>query len=1344
MEAGSLCDRLRAFHCTVDDGSHYKVVRLNNVSAVDRRACIQIWTNQDLQSNELIELPGPILALSLRILSYLKRKAVLHGEQLSIKDYSPSSLLHTWFSVVERELGYSKVRFTLQHLLSSRWGLDTEGLLSLNRHSEFGKFRSMLLAHRNSTQTTLLGDHLLAGTSSATLIDYYWLDRFYSACLIPIGMLCERHSPPAGSGRLHCLENRVIREVIQSRYLSPEQKIASHVNLATWWTKEWLASASFTPLVIMWRCIHELSWQLSNARQSTRLRGLCWFNPLWIAGILQVSRELRGRKCAPVQRLFMEISTSLYFLYADKWETMISERLTQGPTLHDKISSSVDRHTTLTLKLIEEDVQLCNLMKTLAIWKNQLKRDPVLLTGVLYVSLHEIFGESEAADTSSANEEEEVETGVVASSRKAVAAKDHSSDLCGLVKRIKMGSRSLLIRPLNYQIDINTSTAGLISELLTSSMRYTNITYAQIVEQLHAVAYSPDKTRLAAGVLNTRDQITRIDVWCLSTKTVVWSQIISLESMNKVEQLYWVTNGALLVVQHPSQTITLWPLSVPTNYYQLSEPRVGAHDCVAVRIVETELPELSFVFILDLGASRLKVWRWHSGMIEPVFGSITLGNPGSTTASHSPPIGYRRQSLPLMVKTSVDTLFTAVMKAGSIFLLCAHRNEAAAKIISLKVTGPKLDLNLAKPNNQKVLKCPRAGARVIALEAIRHGPMVLASRAPSMELPNEPIVGCLDLFEPTTGAHLDHLEGGPNAFIFVDTPTLEGGLLSRPVPPSLCLCSDQDGVNLLGIPVNTELSGCEAVALEVVHWNLVTRVCRVIQTRDLFPHILTWTGTIPIPTSVAFKDMGELSACFGNDQWRNYRIWHCDPSTLSLSRSVSEMKSKQLLDNPLVDANRPSELLYLYRNSEREVYLCSMVKNKCAESEQIPDWCTTTTHQLKPDSEAVWSLADRFIMQGRRLLVLSKLHYSEVVEDCREVYQNLDVYDIADTSNGTSTLANHRHLSNLFIIPSNLIGYIVWDNDYLIGLDQNHTHFVAWSLENGEIVWRMKPKFQRVQAGLTELSRLLTRGSVDRSVIREYIEDTDTRAVVIERVVTSGDHRILVVSCGLPYLCVFDLTKQSHVTNLDETYARTGTCQYLPITEGNAMSLEVATMSHSGQWFVHSEFNWEERTACLTIWSLAPIIGGGQKEDSTMPWYRRRLTEQGSVVAVRVEGGECMVAWARTNYGIAAWSPFWPEANQPQRLDQSERLEFSIAVPPLLELSSDGSKVAVASGTVRAQISVWYVQHSVNVLLGHIFSPKSAIGLRWVFREEFIAIRAEDQDRPLLIWPNWLTTKRQC
>ncbi|CAH8533926.1 unnamed protein product [Schistosoma turkestanicum] len=365
----------------------------------------------------------------------------------------------------------------------------------------------------------------------------------------------------------------------------------------------------------------------------------------------------------------------------------------------------------------------------------------------------------------------------------------------------------------------------------------------------------------------------------------------------------------------------------------------------------------------------------------------------------------------------------------------------------------------------------------------------------------------------------------------------------------------------------------------------------------------------------------------------------------------------------------------------------------------------------------------------------------------------MGIYEIEHCTPKKFQLNHLRHLTDVFIIPNNLYEYTIIHTinvsnettHYLLGFNETRSHFIAYSLLNGQVMWRLKPD-------LTIYPVYHTTTTTDNN---DSSNNSNLNNLTIEKFLFNTNQTIMIVSYGLELACVFLIDQLKHVGNLNEAYATTTTTTSQTLQSGgklnSAPNLSIAAISHDGYWLVHTEFSEEYQCTCLTVWSLINfhenqlINQQQQQQQELITWNRKRLLKQTDLLQVAISGQHCVIVAARLNYGLLCWCPCNHNEQQTNsiHLQNSENLNFSIDNPPLLNVSMDGSKIISASGLGKCtQITIWQLDlNKFSVcFIGSVCCLDQILELQLTKKQKYhyICLSTMNSNKPLLIDPHWM------
>ena len=104
---------------------------------------------------------------------------------------------------------------------------------------------------------------------------------------------------------------------------------------------------------------------------------------------------------------------------------------------------------------------------------------------------------------------------------------------------------------------------------------------------------------------------------------------------------------------------------------------------------------------------------------------------------------------------------------------------------------------------------------------------------------------------------------------------------------------------------------------------------------------------------------------------------------------------------------------------------------------------------------------DIALIRNTKLVVLTNRGFSNVSEDSRAVFQSVIVYDLL-------LKKCTKKLDGCYIVPSPAHEYVILDDLHLLGLSDNRSHFVIWSLETGYATYRIKPTFKKADVTIVD------------------------------------------------------------------------------------------------------------------------------------------------------------------------------------------------------------------------------------------------------------------------------------
>ncbi|KER22332.1 hypothetical protein T265_09550 [Opisthorchis viverrini] len=932
------------------ESTHLKHIQLTPLGERDVNICLRVWIAENYSNQHTVEKDlqlkhesDTLNPLSLRLLQAMR----LQGNDLNeLEDYTPSTVLHAWFACAEQEFGYEKVQFIMGHLLAARWGLDMEDLLTLGLHSMRNRIQvtpGVKMTHRHTVAAVNWDQWFTSVSTDELVVTFLWVIRFFNAYLIPTGILCRRRGPPDGSAIFYYLRHGAVHHVAQVRYLEKLNNVQTYRNLSFWALQEMqmrgVASLS------SWRWIFELPCYLSQSGQFERLRNLCFFSPTWLSEVMDVSVQF-NQYYTNVHLVMEEIVRCLCYLNEEKVlftvATVPIER------------ANYDPFVLAICTILGDDDDLLRLLTALGGWIPRMKQDPVLLNSLIYGTFY--------------------------------SKKDGLEDLGKLAQRVQHEMNNLVLKPINFNTQVSIGCVDYVAERLISSFQNSSLTFARTSLHVTALAHSPNRRYLATATKDTVTLKVKIDIWQLSTNQIVWSQTVGLGLVDRIDQLVWVTNQAILAVEFPKHRMTVWPIdkeksSWGDTYFQLSDNRGKAQESCLVYAVETPVAGISYVLILNLADLRIDVWRWKWTSLEYMHTSITLvESEQMPLKQYSTEVHHRRRSS-LAPKPSIGLFIAATVRNNLFHFVCASRNEAVARLVSFELKDKDLVLDFKNKVQEELLSCPNQGARIFAVDIVENGPVVLASRAPSEYPINSGVVGCLDLFDLPSGKFLKHIEGEPATLEFIESGPSGGfGLMSKSIPPQLKLFSSPDATSVVSVSESFEKKIKTDISMEVLCWNLVNRTNLTLTSAALLPQLVTEVQK-PLPLPVLADNCGvrSLSLCFPRPVSDPNIIWNCSPLKRA-QKTLQENAVRKKSICTLVGLNAPNKqsITYVYHDVKDGWHFGLLLEMEGSHlGAESCDRYVQKLFQVQPVESKIWSSTDRFLLGGNLLVVLSNLTYSE-------------------------------------------------------------------------------------------------------------------------------------------------------------------------------------------------------------------------------------------------------------------------------------------------------------------------------------------------------------------------------
>ncbi|CAH8572005.1 unnamed protein product [Heterobilharzia americana] len=462
-----------------------------------------------------------------------------------------------------------------------------------------------------------------------------------------------------------------------------------------------------------------------------------------------------------------------------------------------------DQYVQKALKHINNNPDVGIVVSILIQWRHKLSRDPFLLNNILINGLDQFFKlqqikiENDDADPSNSLPSKEDQVNMIQKSLNSLIESIH---------KLNEVLNNSVPSPINFKICTNLCTDEQFSGCLTSKSltlsESVGLSCAKNKIHINAIAFSTSKELLAYSARDLINNTTTLDIWNVIGNFRISSIFLPCDIIQTINELIWIASDeAILGIETPTQRILVWPIKMNNNsttlgdYYSLPEDsshggtdlRTIKENC-SVYVAETGRQGTAYIIILQQGICKLSVWLWKDCSLNHLFGPVSLVDiPQSIFQSDKPENKIlRSMSLPNPVKSNTELFLTAsVLENNQLQVICGARGDSHATMFSINL---KTDyhFDFIQPPKQKCLKCPNQGTRLLAISSGLHKPIALASRSPSNILPNEDVVGCIDIFDQATGNFIQRIESSNlNVFSPMEPCSKIFGLLSYSSLPKL-------------------------------------------------------------------------------------------------------------------------------------------------------------------------------------------------------------------------------------------------------------------------------------------------------------------------------------------------------------------------------------------------------------------------------------------------------------------------------------------------------------------------------------------------------------------------------
>ncbi|TNN06401.1 hypothetical protein EWB00_008404 [Schistosoma japonicum] len=1173
-------------------------------------------------------------------------------------------LYTTLLKYLSKYYGLKRVQFILGHLTLTRWGLTNEDLINLfwfnfPYSNQFNK--SINQYHRHSIQLVTNKEFYVNDKIERVNITYNWLLRIMHEILLPLGIIQYRRSPPYGCYVMYNISQQSLNYWIEQMNLDEKLKLDyCTLQMNTFYNQHKLISLlhniqlhdNYLQLAIHWRWLHEVPYHLCKLGRLQQLKTMCFFNAIWLNYKLQLNVNT-DYNTSTLQNILDEFIFYLALLHN-------SNQLIQN-TNDDVINSDV--FIQQVIKNLHNNLDILFIISQLIQWRRQLNTNPYLLNSILMNSikneLHNTLLINHVIDPNNEQSNELI-----------IMMQKSLTTLMDTIQHYNTMHNINLPYLINFNIYTELCNNHQIVHNLTCNSLNMTISTIQLTSsrkqiQVNAIAYSNSNEYLAISTKDVITLVTTLQIWQLSMNYRLINIILSYNNMQIINELIWITNDqAILGIETPSQCIYIWPIHLNYStsltssnnnhnhgdyYLLLNDTNSPYHemstikDNCTVHIAETDHNGIAYISVLQQGVCKLTIWLWENYSLYRLTESISLLNLPQNTSHTTDRSHYkilRSMSLPNSVKSNTEVLFSShtTKNSSQLQIICGARGDSQAIMFSIQLKNDHhIDFNqLIK---QTSLKCPNQGTRLLGINSDRLKLIILASRSPpSNILLNDHVLGCIDLFDEVNGNFIQRIESlSFDVFASMEPFTRRFNLLTYSSPPKLYIYNDTL-INGQVITVIHNYSRREKhkfhsqydttneniSSMEVVIWDINKSTSNLLKPEQLMPYLVHNQCTFIAPYTVSVRNLNQLSMVKPIYEEVGYCVYNCNPAeALTMNSTVSKPVKEMNTTYKIISSLYMMEVTFdcisfiCYNSSDNEISVGIMYQ---AIKNSVNDWSMEYL-LVKPYNKETWNNKDQFIFDGRILITLEKLEYSVVVEDCREVYQRMGIYAVVYDSTNEFTLNHLRHLTDVFIIPNNLFEYSILHSidpdgtSYLIGLNETRSHFVAYNLMNGQVMWRLKPDF----TVYPEYSRHTESNAQNELSILQKTNSNKNNST-IEKFLFSGNRSIMIVSYGSECVCVFLLSKLQHVGNLNEAYAMNNETSQSKLQKPssslsssssvslNAPNLSVSALSYDGYWLVHSEFSHEDQCPCLTVWSLINFHENKPiNHEHAIQWNRKRL-----------------------------------------------------------------------------------------------------------------------------------------
>nr|XP_018670119.1 uncharacterized protein LOC100177451 [Ciona intestinalis] len=265
---------------------------------------------------------------------------------------------------------------------------------------------------------------------------------------------------------------------------------------------------------------------------------------------------------------------------------------------------------------------------------------------------------------------------------------------------------------------------------------------------------------------------------------------------------------------------------------------------------------------------------------------------------------------------------------------------------------------------------------------------------------------------------------------------------------------------------------------------------------------------------------------------------------------------------------------------------------------------------------------DVMVVKDTRVVILSDRGMSSMEHGSEQIFKTIYIYDLQ-----TKKYVRKIHPVAVMTCPRD--EYRILGADRLLGVAQDRSHFVVWSLENGQVINRMKLDFSKYELAenLAEQKKKERKWkrkkgkSHDHAPKTEQISgglpchlNSEARNRKIDQILLSADESTLLCSFYGYHVAVFDMDTNEHVHTLTNKHS--------------LLLLHQAVITHRGCHLVHTNYDEATKTSYLTVWNL--------RQGTVL----RRLKNEPLLCGLAVSENASRVVFATEDNFLKIWEPF--------------------------------------------------------------------------------------------------------